>query len=139
MECTLPACQSSTHLSAVLSSFSLLQKGITIIRLHILCIFHIFVYIFSIYVILKLCTLETMLLKLHCLNCTGCWYSLKQGFFSVSYASSHLPYLSYIKVDDCLLYTSFCGKPGVQTEWMNFPRSERQVRETSQGLDLPFQ
>lgn len=69
MEHTLPACQFSTHLSAILSSFSLLQKGIIIIGLQILYIFHIFVFIFSIYDILKLCTLETTLLKLHCLNC----------------------------------------------------------------------
>lgn len=40
MECTLFVCQSITRLSAILSSFSLLQKGVRIIRLHILYICH---------------------------------------------------------------------------------------------------
>jgi len=69
MGCTLLLVSLVPFFSAILSSFSLLQKGITAIRLHVLYIFHSFVSVFSMYVTLKLYTLETMLLKLHCLNC----------------------------------------------------------------------
>lgn len=72
------------------------------------------------------------------LHGTGCWCSIKQGFFSVSYVSSHLLYLPYIKADDWLLYTSFCGEPGVHTEWMNFPSVWKADRRNILRTRPPF-